>query len=170
MSETETAVFKIYIRASIEDVWKEITRQDKAQGCFFNAWLHVDRLEEGGQYRMRTEDGKHTMVTGEILTFEPPHKYAHTFKFTQYDDDPCTVTYELTEKDGGVEFVLTAEGIPAGTQTAKGMKQGGDFIVKTLKQIVEDGQPAWGTRVMYKCYKWFQFMLPKKTRTENWPL
>ena len=45
-------------------------------------------------------------VVGEVLEFSPPHRYAHTMKFTQYEDAPCTVIYELTEVEGGTDFKL----------------------------------------------------------------
>src|SRR5262245_52850800 len=105
--KTETAVFKVFIRGTIENVWKEITRTDRPQLCMFNMQLHTSGLKVGAPIRMRTKDGKYTGVVGEVIEFDPPHRYAHTFRFTNLDDPPCKVSYDLKEVEGGVEFILT---------------------------------------------------------------
>ena len=163
-------MFRVTIRSTIDDVWREITKTDEPQGAFFNMQLHTNGLQPGGQIRMRTKGGKYTGVVGEILEFDPPHRYSHTFRFTQYEDSPCTVTYELREVEGGVEFTLIADDIPTGTKTAKEMKRGGQMIVNTLKSIVETGRPSSGTRMLFVLFKIMEPFSPKKTLTENWPL
>lgn len=170
MPELERAVFRVIIRGTIDDVWREITRTDAAQRCMFNMRLHTDGLRPGGKIRMRTGSGKYTGVVGDVLEFDPPHRYAHTFRFTNYDDPECKVIYELREVDGGVEFTLTLDDVPAGTRTAKQMTQGGKLIVDTLKAIVETGRPALGTRMLFVLFKLMEPFSPKRTRSENWPI
>ena len=75
---------------------------------------------------------------------------------------------ELKEVEGGVEFSLIAEDIPAGTKTAKNIKQGGEMIVKTLKAIVETGKPPLGVRAMYVAFKLMEPFSPKKTLSTHW--
>ncbi|GGY54312.1 SRPBCC family protein [Parvularcula lutaonensis] len=53
-----------------------------------------------------------------MLECDPPHRYAHTFKFTGYEDTPCAVTYELKELDDGERFSLIAWDMREGTKTA----------------------------------------------------
>jgi uncharacterized protein YndB with AHSA1/START domain len=170
MPETERAVFKVFIRGSIDAVWREITRTDTVQKCMFNMRLHTPGLAVGAPMQMRTKSGKYTGVVGEVLEFDPPHRYAHTFKFTSYDDPPCKVIYDLKEVAGGVEFTLTLEDVPPNTKTAKDMKQGGQMIVNTLKAVVETGRPAFGTRMLYVMFGLMEPFSPKRIRAENWPL
>ncbi len=171
MPDPGKEVFEVLIRGSIEDVWHEITKTDEVQGAMFNTQLHTDGLAPGGQIRMRTRNGKYTGVVGEILEFDPPHRYAHTFKFTNFDDPPCKVVMDLKEEaDGQVRFTMTLLDLPAGTKTAKQMKQGGAMIVKTLKSIVETGKLPGGTKVLYTMFKLFEPLSPKSTLSENWPL
>jgi hypothetical protein len=118
----------------------------------------------------RPPSGRFTLVVGEVLEFDPPHRYAHTFRFTTYDDPPCRVIYDLKEVAGGTEFTLTIEDMPAGSKTARGMTKGGTSIVETLKAIIERGRPALGTRMMYAMMGVMEGMLPKKARSENWPM
>ena len=94
---------------------------------------------------MRTKNGKYTGVVGEILEFDPPRRYAHTMRFTQMDDPPCTVTYDLTQ-------------------------EGGTMIVNTLKAVVETGRPTLGTRTLYVLFALLEPFSPKSTKTENWAL
>lgn len=168
--QREKAVFKIFIRGPIEKVWHEITKTDAAQGCFFNAWLNTPGLRVGAPVAMRTKSGRFTLVVGEVLEYDPPRRYAHTFRFTTYDDPPCKVIYDLKEVAGGTEFTLTVEDMPAGSKTARDMTKGGKAIVETLKAIVETGKPAFGTRVMYALMGAMEGVLPKRARSENWPL
>ena len=53
---------------------------------------------------------------------------------------------------------------------AKSMQQGGDMILKSLKAIAETGRPPLGTRLMYAAFDLMEFVLPKRTRSEHWPL
>jgi len=170
MAEKEKAVFKVFIQGTIQDVWREITKTDEVQGAFFNMRLHTNGLAPGGQMQMRSPNGKYTSVIGEVLEFDPPHRYAHTFRFTQYEDPPCIIRYELVEKEGGVEFTMTLDDVPVGTKTAKEMIRGGDMIVKNLKAIVETGRPPFGTRMLYGLFKVMEPFAPKSTKSENWPL
>lgn len=164
-------VSRVVIRGEIEDVWREITKTDEPQLAVFGAQMHRKGLEPGSPIRMRTPDNKYTSVVGEILEVDPPYRLSHTMKFTNYDDPYCKITYDLKEVDGGVEFTLTSEDVPAGTKTAKSMERGGDFIVSTLKAIVENGKPPLMTRIIYKVFAVLgPVMTPKVCKTENWPL
>jgi hypothetical protein len=162
-------VFRVFIKGRIEDVWREITKTHEPQGCMFNMQLHTPGLRAGAPIRMRTRSGRYTAVVGDVLEFDPPRRYAHTFRFTSYNDPPCKVIYDLKEVAGGVEFTLTCEDIPKGTKTAKDMKPGGKMIVDTLKAIVETGRPAFKTRMLYLMFKVMEPMMGKKLRSENWP-
>ena len=169
-NRTEDTVFKVYVEADIQRVWRELTKTGEAQGAVFNAWLHTTGWGAGDRMQMRTGSGRHVIVDGEIVTFEPPHRFAHTHRFTQYDDPPCTVSYELKPVGRGVEVTLRVTGMPSGTRTAKSMASGGTMIVNTLKQICERGRPGAGIRVMYWMFDKLEFVLPASTRSEAWPL
>lgn len=164
------AMFRIVIRGSIEAVWHEITRTDRPIPAFFNSQMHVGRLAPGSKLAMRSADGKYTGVVGEILEYDPPRRFAHTFKFTNYDDPYCTVTYDLEEVDGGVAFTLTITDLPAGTKSAKQMLQGGTMIANTLKHVIETGRPAFGTRLLFGVFALMAPMTPRKCRSEHWPI
>jgi uncharacterized protein YndB with AHSA1/START domain len=167
---TEKATFKVFIKGPIEAVWREITKTDSVQQCFFNMRLHTPEVKAGKPYQMRTKDNKFVGVVGEILECDPPHRFVTTFKFTKFNDPPCKIIYELKEVAGGTEFVMSFEDLPAGTTTAKQMVQGGTLITNSLKSIVETGQPSFGVRMLYAMIGALQFLTPKRMATEKWPL
>jgi uncharacterized protein YndB with AHSA1/START domain len=164
------AVFRIVIQADIQRIWRELTKTDSAQGAVFNAWLHTTGLLPGARMQMRTGSGRHVLVVGEILEFDPPHRFVHTHRFTQHDDPVCTVAYELKPVAAGVEVTLRVIGLAAGTPTAKSMGSGGTMILKCLKSIAETGRPPLGARAMYLAFGVLEFVLPARTRSEHWPL
>jgi len=160
-------VHKVFIEGSIEAVWRELTRRDAPHKAFFNMRLDSS-LEVGTPMRMRTLSGKYTGVVGEILEFDPPHRFAHTFRFTNYDDPPCRVTYELKPVKGGVEFTLITDDLEEGTQTAKQMQSGGHMICNSLKALVEKGDVPFGTRLLFVLFRLMEPFSPKKTLSEHW--
>ena len=165
----DKAIYKVMINAPIDTVWAELIKTDAVLPFFFGAICRTPNdLEVGAPIAMESKSGSHRSVVGRVVAFEPPRLYAHTFKFTGYDDPPCTVTYELKEVAGGVEFSLTTTNVPAGTKTSKGMAQGGPFIVQTFKSVVETGKPAFGARMMLAMIGLTAPFAPKASKSANW--
>jgi uncharacterized protein YndB with AHSA1/START domain len=170
MAEGKKAIFRIVIDGSPEAIFRELTRTDGLVPAIFNSRMVTTGLKPGGRMQMRTASGEHTMVDAEILEYDPPRRFVHTHRFTQFDDPACKVTYELKPVTGGVEVTLTVDDVPVGTKTEREMGRGGDFILRNLKAIVETGRPPLGTRLMYAMFGALEFVLPKRTRTVHWPL
>ena len=167
--KADKAIYKVIIDAPIETVWSELVKIDEVLPFFFGTVCKTTgELKIGAPMAMQTRNGKYRSVVGQVLEFNPPHRYSHTFKFTAYDDLPCTVTYELKEVADGVEFSLITTNVPSKTKTEKGMAQGGTFIVNTFKSMVEDGKPSIGSRMMLAMMLVFQPFTPSACKTENW--
>lgn len=162
--------FRVRIAASPEAVWEEITRTDRQIPAFFNTRMDCHRFEPGAKLAMRSANGRWTGVVGEILEHEPPRRFAHTFKFTNYDDPECIVEYDLVPDGDGTTFTMTIRDLPVGTKTAKQMVQGGTMIVNTLKAVLETGRPGLGTRMLFVIFKLTAPLSPKRCRSENWPI
>ena len=94
MTELQTKVFKTRIRGTIADVWREITKTDEVQGVMFNMKLDSS-LEVGDRAHYLSPDGKYTGIVGEVLEFEAPRRYAHSFKFTNHEEPGCKVLHEV---------------------------------------------------------------------------
>lgn len=164
------SVFRVIIRAPIDRVWSALTQTDTVLPFFFNSVCKTTELKDGAPIRMQSKDGRYTTVIGEVITFEPPYRYSHTFKFTQLDDPWCTVHYILKEVEDGTEFTLINENVPAGTKTEKYMVQGGDFISANLKALMETGKPTAGGQFALFMMGLFAVFTPARCKSENWPL
>ena len=44
------------------------------------------------------------------------------------------------------------------------------MIINTLKAMVENGRPSFGTRMLYMLFRLLEPLSPKKSLTSNWPL
>jgi hypothetical protein len=130
--------------------------------------VHRVIIKPGAQLRMRTPNGKYTGVVGEIIECNPPWRFSHTFRFTNLNDPPCRVTYELKEVDVGVEFTLISDDVPCGTKTEGQMAQGGGFITSVLKSVVETGRPSLGYRLLLLLIRIMPS--PAACKSEHWPL
>lgn len=169
-TELTKQVFRVVIRAPIEKVWATLTKTDEVLPFLFCSVLNTTKLAPGAPVRMRTPNGKYTGVVGEVLEFDPPRRFSHTFKFTRLDDPLCVVSYELKPIEGGTEFTLTSERVPVGTKTEKQMAGGGKLIVQALKTYVETGRPSFVSRMIGVVGWLIGPFIPKKCRSELWPL
>lgn len=71
-ANAEDALFRIFIKADIHRVWRELTKQGEAQGAVFNAWLHsTGALGAGVPMQMRTGTGRHVIVDGTVEGSSP---------------------------------------------------------------------------------------------------
>ena len=164
------AVFKIVIDGSQQAIFEELTSVDRPLGAIFNSRMATTGRQRGGRIQMRTVSGRHVVVDGDILEYDPPNRFVHTHRFTSHDDPVCIVTYELKPVAGGIEVTLTVDDVPLGTKTATEMQRGGDFILRNPTAIVEQGRPPLGTRLMYWMFGAMEFVLPERSKTEHWPL
>lgn len=169
MKRLPKSIYKVVINAPIEKVWRELTKQDGLCAHFFNARIDTPGFAVNAPIRMRSGNGKHTSVVGEVLEWDPPHVYSHSFKFTNLDDPYCKVTYRLKEVESGTEFTLINENVPANSKTSGYMAQGGTFITETLKAVIETGRPNFKYRFILRMIALTSFMTPAKCKSENWP-
>ena len=167
----EKTVHRTFIEAPIETVWSILVATDKPLPLFFGSICDTkDGLKPGAQMRMVHPNRKIAMVVGEVLAFEPPYRYSHTFKMTNLKDDPCQVTYELREKNGGTEFDLIIEGAIDGSDLHKQMIGAQDFIAKNLKSLAETGKPAFSGTMVTLMSPIVALFSKKQQRIEHWPL
>lgn len=165
------SISRTFINAPVETVWSTLVATDTPLPFFFGAVCETRAgLEPGAKMRLANPNGKIAMVVGEVLAFEPPHRYAHTFQMTNLDDPPCVVTYELVEKDGGTEFSLIITEAIEGSKLHKEMLGAQKFISSNLKALVETGKPAFTGRMVGLLGPIFAMFAKKEQRIENWPL
>lgn len=162
---------KTFIKAPIETVWSTLVATDKSLPFFFGSICQTTNgLKKGANFRMVHPNKKIAMVVGEVLEFDPPRCYAHTFQMTNIDEPPCKVTYSLVEKDGGTEFTLTIENAIEGGKLYKEMVGAQGFIASNLKALAETGKPAFTGKMVGILSPIFGMLAKKHQRIEHWPL
>ena len=110
-------VNRTLIEAPLETVWSILVKTDEPLPFFFHGVCDTQSgLHEGAKMRMLHKNKKYAMVVGEVLAFEPPYLYSHTFQMTHIDEPPCKVTYRLTEAEGGTAFELIIENAIEGSR------------------------------------------------------
>jgi len=169
-SKQQKNITKIMIDAPIETVWAELIKTNTPLPFFFGSVCKTTGLKKGAPMRMQSPNGKNTAVAGTVTVFEPPFRYGHTFQFTNVDEPPCHVTYELRETSEGTQFSLIQEGAVPGSKTEKSMSGGAVFIVDNLKALVETGKATGKGRMILFMIKLMGPLSPKSTRSENWPM
>ncbi len=162
---------RTFIKAPIETVWSTLVATDISLPFFFGSICQTkDGLKPGASYRMVHPNQKLAMVVGEVIAFDPPHIYSHTFQMTNIDEPPCKVTYALHEKEGGTEFTLTIENAIEGGKLYKEMAGAQGFIGGNLKALCETGKPAFTGRMVGVLSPVFGLFAKRSQRIENWPL
>lgn len=167
----EKSINRTFINAPIETVWSTLVATDKPLPFFFGSVCETkDGLKQGAKMRMVHPNRKLAMIVGEVLVFEPPHKYSHTFKMTNIDEDPCTVTYELREKNGGTEFDLIIDNAIQGSKLLKEMIGAQGFIANNLKAMAETGKPSFTGKMVTLLSPVMALIAKSKQKIEHWPL
>ena len=171
LAYAEKSINRTFINAPVETVWSTLVATDKPLPFFFGSVCDTkDGLKKGAKMRMLHPNGKIAMIVGDVLEFEPPYRYSHTFKMTNLQDDPCTVTYELREKDGGTEFDLIIENAIEGSKLHKEMLGAQGFISKNLKAMAETGKPAFTGKLVSLMSPIMALIAKSEQKVEHWPL
>ena len=137
MNNPDKRVFSVEIDAPIETVWAEITRLDRSQRAYFNHALQCE-LRAGSSLRYVGTDGEASIV-GEVVEVSPPHRFVHTFSFTNLADETSRVTWELESLAGGTRVTIIHSELDRAPQTGEKIVHGWPTIVAQLKTLLEKG-------------------------------
>jgi len=159
-------VYSIDIAVPREAAWRELTKTGEVQYPMFNAVLETD-WEPGSKMLYYKPDRTMVFVVGEVVEVDAPHRFAHTYRFTDLDDAATLVTWEFEEIEGGVRVTVTHSHFDDTTPTHKRVQGGWKFILATLKRILEEEKPPLKARLIYGMMSAMSFMQPKKIHTEN---
>lgn len=102
----------VIFETSPETVWSFLTDKDK-----LGQWYHPAEadLAEGQDYRLmgKADDGAPmALIWGRVLEWDKPHRLVTTFCIGPFEGRETTVTWEVSQAEGGTLLKLTHEGIP----------------------------------------------------------
>lgn len=155
---TDTAVFRIFIKAPIDKVWAYIVDPAFNGKYAYGAPGYYD-LVPGGKYEVPSTPqmiefgAPPVMCDGEVVEVEAPHrlvqKWAAYFTPESIAEGPRTVTWELVEEGGVTKVTVTHDVTDAPTTRlfVTGSGDGGvggdgggwSYILSDLKSVLETG-------------------------------
>jgi len=159
-------VASIDIRASIEDVWAELTRRDDIQKAMFNSMLESE-MEPGAKMHYYSPDRKFIFVAGELVEIDPPHRLVHTYRFTDLPEDETLVTWELETAGDGTRVTVTHSRFTDQAKTHKRVGGGWQTVLKLMKDILETGDISTGAKFQWWLMGAMSFMMPRSSRAEE---
>jgi uncharacterized protein YndB with AHSA1/START domain len=141
-----TQIYRIFIRATDEEVWQGITDPEFIVRYFHGSRV-TNELRPGGQWLSRSSDGQQVWNDGEVLECDPPHRLVHTWR-SMYDPvsalEPASqLTWEIEPQDGGTCLLtLTHDGLDRSPTTAANVSGAGWMgVLSGLKTLLETGEP-----------------------------
>ncbi|HET6501513.1 MAG TPA: SRPBCC domain-containing protein [Amycolatopsis sp.] len=135
--------FSKTIPRPVTEVWAAITAE--RQPWYFNS-AFVGPRRAGEPFRYEKPDGSITYIDGILTEFVPPRRMVQEFRFTDLEDAPTTVVWEVAEEDGHAVVTLLHD-FPEITATYKRTKGGWPRILDSLEAILVRGKLPLLTRV-----------------------
>jgi uncharacterized protein YndB with AHSA1/START domain len=136
-----TQVYRIFIKATPEQIWDAITQSE-----FTTRYFHGGDVEfTEGRRRSHGPDG--TLYNDEaVLEFDPPRRLVHGWR-SLYDEDMAAepesrVTWEITPKAPGMCLLTVIhdqlDGSPRTASSVFG--EGWTYVLSGLKSLLETGE------------------------------
>lgn len=159
-NSAETQVYRVYIKATPEAIWKAITDPEWTRKYGYGCPSEYD-LRAGGAYRafaseaMKAYGGPDVVVDGEVVEADPPRKLVQTWR-ALWDPEMVAegfkrLTWEIEPGEGGVTMLTVTHELDRAPKTAaqvsgKMPKAGGgwSFILSDLKTLLETGKALAG--------------------------
>jgi len=151
-------VFRVYIKASAEQVWEAITSPEWTARYGYQTASHYD-LRPGGAYTSHSNEQMLGMglpdvvVDGEVLEADPPKRLVQTWRFHFMPEHVAegftTVTWDIHEDEGNVTRLTVSHDVTDAPLMAD-MIEGGDrlgeggggwaWVISDLKSLLETGK------------------------------
>jgi uncharacterized protein YndB with AHSA1/START domain len=140
-----TQVYRVFIKATAEEIWDAITKPEFTQQYFYGARISV----VPDHYRSLGPDDTVWGDAG-VEEFDPPRRLVHGWR-SLYDPELAAeaesrVTWEIEPRDGGVCLLTVVhdrlDGAPRTASSVSG--QGWTMVLSGLKTLLETGKPLQG--------------------------
>jgi len=162
-TETTTAVYKVYIKATPDAIWTAITDPEWTNRYGYTGFTHYDLRPGGaleivpnGEFKAAAAAQGYpcpdVLVDGEVIEVDPPHRLRTSWRMlmdpTLAAEPFSTITYEIVDHGAGVcSLTLTHDGTGApgtlrlvsGVDEAEGGGGGWSWVLSDLKSLLETG-------------------------------
>lgn len=145
MDRTEAAeqLHQHFIRTTPEELWDALTTPEATRLFYHGLAVESDfRPGSGIRYLSEQEGERVPVIRGDILEVEEGRRLVHTFAFTDSDDAPTRVEYDIEQLGGGVTRLrVVHDGFQGETDTFTTTRTGWPLIFSGLKTLLETGEP-----------------------------
>ncbi len=143
-----TQVYRVFIKASAQQIWDAITKPEFTTRYFHGA--RVDTTAKTGATLRYYGPDDSLWGDDVIIEADPPRKLVATWTALWDPDtateEPSRVTWEIDERDGGMCLLTVVhdrlEGAP--NTAAKVSGEGWMMVLSGLKTLLETGEPLAG--------------------------
>ncbi len=143
-----TQVYRVFIKASAQQIWDAITKPEFTTRYFHGA--RVDTTAKTGATLRYYGPDDSLWGDDVIIEADPPRKLVATWTALWDPDtateEPSRVTWEIDERDGGMCLLTVVhdrlEGAP--NTAAKVSGEGWMMVLSGLKTLLETGEPLTG--------------------------
>lgn len=134
-------VFEIYIKTTPERLWAAITSSEMRQKYNFGLGVKSD-WTPGSRYEAVHANASGSLIEGENLEVEPPHRLVQSFTALWGEDvkreGTSRVTWEIEPVADSCRLTVTHDQLP---ESASGQLYGGwPMILSGLKTLLETGE------------------------------
>lgn len=161
-ARNETQVFRVFIKATPQQVWDAITKPEWTDRYGYRGRAEFE-LKKGGKYQTRTPKAMLDMgapdpiVDGEVIESDPPRKLVQTWRALWgpelIAEGAKRLTWEISDAGDGVTAVTVIhelEGAPLTAAMVKGTAEGAaggggwSWVLSDLKSLLETGASMHG--------------------------
>ncbi len=143
-----TQVYRVFIKASAQQIWDAITKPEFTTRYFHGA--RVDTTAKTGATLRYYGPDDSLWGDDVVIEADPPRKLVATWTALWDPDtateEPSRVTWEIDERDGGMCLLTVVhdrlEGAP--NTAAKVSGEGWMMVLSGLKTLLETGEPLAG--------------------------
>jgi uncharacterized protein YndB with AHSA1/START domain len=142
---TTTQVYRVFIKASPEQIWEAITKPEFTARYFHGAQVETT-AEAGTPIRYYAPDGKTLWGDDVVFESDPPHRLVVSWRALWSEEtalEPASrVTWEIEERHGFCLLTVVhdrLEGAPVTAQHVSG--EGWMMVLSGMKTLLETGQP-----------------------------
>lgn len=141
LEQTMEKVFEIYIRTTPERLWAAITDPDVRARYHFGNRITSD-WTPGSRYVVTNPNAEGSLIEGDNLEVDPPHRLVQTMR-ALWDDDALgtitsRVTWEISQVEDSCRLTVTHDQLPEGADDQ--LYGGWPMILSGLKTWLETGQ------------------------------
>ena len=150
-SLTTVQINRIYIRATAQAIWDAITKPEWTEKYGYGGRVEFD-LRPGGSFRsiadadMQRAGMPEVVVDGQVIEADPPNRLVQTWRAAWTDEPATRLTYEISEKGGGVSCLTVIHDLDGAPNTAAmvagavdGAGGGWAEVISDLKTLLETG-------------------------------